>query len=103
VGIDVPHFLHPGSARRQVGRSHAFPKGTITKLERSPKSHRTRGRAMMGDTTKARQKKPGEKQPGKYNYNPGNMSGTTIDIVKDEAEQENNVDRIQSRHEHPRE
>jgi len=54
---------------------------------------------MMGDTKKRNQRQPGEKQPGKYHYNPGNMSGKTIDIVKGEAEQENNADRIRSRHE----
>lgn len=58
---------------------------------------------MMGDTKKPNQKQPGEKPPGKYHYNPGNMSGKTIDIAKDEDEQENNVDRIRSRHEHTKE
>jgi hypothetical protein len=57
---------------------------------------------MMGDTKKPKSKKPGEKKPGKYHYNPGNMSGKTIDIVKDESEQENNSDRIGSRTEHAR-
>jgi hypothetical protein len=52
---------------------------------------------MMGDSMKPKQKRPGEKRPGKYHYNPGNMSEKTIDIVKDEADQENNVDRIRSR------
>lgn len=42
-------------------------------------------------------KQPGEKKPGKYHYNPGNMSGKTVEIGKDESEQENNVDRIKSR------
>jgi hypothetical protein len=44
---------------------------------------------MMGDTWKPSQKKPGERPLGK--------SGKTIEIVKDKTEQENNVDRIQSR------
>jgi hypothetical protein len=48
-------------------------------------------------------KKPGEKEPGKYHYNPGNMSGKTVEIGKDESEQENNVDRIKSRSEKPHE
>jgi hypothetical protein len=48
-------------------------------------------------------KKPGEKEPGKYHYNPGNMSGKTIEISKDEPERENNVDRIKSRSEKPHE
>ncbi len=44
-------------------------------------------------------KQPGEKAPGKYHYNPGNMSGKTIEILKDGSEQQNNRDRIQSRRE----
>lgn len=48
-------------------------------------------------------KNPGEKEPGKYHYNPGNMSGKTIEITKDESERENNVDRIKSRSEKPHE
>ena len=29
----------------------------------------------MGNTKDPKQKQPGEKPPGKYHYNPGNMSG----------------------------
>ena len=57
---------------------------------------------MMGDT-KPSEKKSGEKPEGKYHYNPGNMSGKTIEIGKDESEQENNVDRIRSRTERTKE
>ena len=53
----------------------------------------------MADNKNPKQKQPGEKEAGKYHYNPGNQSGKTIDIVKPESEQENNVDRIQNRHE----
>jgi hypothetical protein len=53
----------------------------------------------MADNKNPKQKQPGEKEAGKYHYNPGNQSGKTIDIVKPESEQANNVDRIQSRHE----
>jgi hypothetical protein len=49
------------------------------------------------------EKQPGEKTPGKYHYNPGNMSGKTAEIYKDESEQENNIDRIHSRDEPPHE
>lgn len=55
----------------------------------------------MADSKNPNMKQPGEKQPGKYHYNPGNMSGKTIEIVKDEAEQENNVDRVKNRREQP--
>ncbi|HEY8669986.1 MAG TPA: hypothetical protein VIL63_04030 [Terriglobales bacterium] len=49
------------------------------------------------------EKQPGEKKAGKYHYNPGNMSGKTVDINKDESEQQNNVDRIKSREAPPHE
>ncbi|MBV9529794.1 MAG: hypothetical protein JO283_01660 [Bradyrhizobium sp.] len=53
----------------------------------------------MADNKDPRQKRPGEKQAGKYHYNPGNQSGKTVEITKPEAEQENNTDRIRSRRE----
>ena len=53
----------------------------------------------MATNKDPKQKQPGEREPGKYHYNPGNQSGKTIETTKPEAEQENNVDRIQSRHE----
>jgi hypothetical protein len=43
------------------------------------------------------QKRPGEKEPGKYHYNPGNMSGKSMDSCKPESEQRANADRIRSR------
>ena len=51
----------------------------------------------MADNKNPDVKQPGEKQEGKYHYNPGNQSGKTADILKDESEQENNTDRIDSR------
>ena len=57
---------------------------------------------MMGDTKKPEPKKPGEKKSGKYHYNPGNMSGKTANINKDDSEQQNNIDKIQSRKAPPR-
>jgi hypothetical protein len=35
------------------------------------------------DPQKTTQKKPGEKRPGKYHYNPGNMSGKEAGIFKE--------------------
>ena len=59
----------------------------------------------MSDTPKAGEKtedkKPGEKQPGKFHYNPGNMSGKVADAEKDPAEQTNNLDRVESRGDAP--
>jgi hypothetical protein len=41
-------------------------------------------------------KKPGEKEPGKSHYNPGNMSGKKAGMRK-ESEQEKSADPLQSR------
>ena len=48
----------------------------------------------MADNRDPNQKQPGEKEPGTFHFNPGNMSGKTIE----ESEQQANADRIQSRH-----
>ncbi len=56
----------------------------------------------MANNKDPHQKQPGEKEPGKFHYNPGNQSGKTADITKPESEQENNVDRIRSRDEESR-
>jgi hypothetical protein len=53
----------------------------------------------MANNKNPNQRQPGEKEPGKFHYNPGNMSGKTIEICKDESERQANKDRIQSRHE----
>lgn len=53
----------------------------------------------MADNKNPNQKQPGERHEGKYHYNPGNQSGKTIESVKPESEQVNNVDRIDSRDE----
>ena len=52
----------------------------------------------MSNNKSPDQQQPGEKPPGKFHYNPGNMAGKTIEIGKDEAEQRNNADRIENRH-----
>jgi hypothetical protein len=51
----------------------------------------------MANNKNPKEKQPGEKTPGKYHYNPGNMSGKTAESNKPESEQQNNVDRIKSR------
>ena len=53
----------------------------------------------MANNKNPNQKQPGEKEPGKDHYNPGNMSGKTIEICKDECQQQANAGRIRSRHE----
>lgn len=51
----------------------------------------------MADSKSDNQKQPGEKAAGKYHYNPGNQSGKAVEVTKPESEQENNVDRINTR------
>jgi hypothetical protein len=51
----------------------------------------------MANNKNPNKKRPGEKPPGKYHYNPGNMSEKVADIHKDESNQENNRDTIESR------
>jgi hypothetical protein len=53
----------------------------------------------MADNRNPKQKQPGEKESGKYHYNPGNQSGKTVPIIKPESAQENNASRIQRRKE----
>jgi hypothetical protein len=57
----------------------------------------------MADNKSPNEQQPGEKQEGKYHYNPGNQSGKEIDADKPESEQVNNRDRIESRREPPHE
>ena len=56
--------------------------------------------SAMGNNKNPNKKRPGEKEPGTFHYNPGNMSGKTVDICKDESEQRTNVERIQNRRQH---
>jgi hypothetical protein len=45
----------------------------------------------MADNKNPHQKQPGEKEPGKYHYNPGSQSGKPAEIFKPESEQGHNV------------
>jgi hypothetical protein len=51
----------------------------------------------MGNNKNPNRKQPGEKDKGKYHFNPGNQSGKTVEIIKPESERRNNLDRIKSR------
>ena len=51
----------------------------------------------MGNNKNPNQKQPGEKGPGKFHYNPGNMSGKTSGTVKKDK---SDADLIPGRHEH---
>jgi hypothetical protein len=50
----------------------------------------------MANYKNPNERQPGEKKPGKFHYNPGNMSGKTAGIKKDESEQQDDADRIKS-------
>ena len=51
----------------------------------------------MANNKDPNRKQPGEKEAGKYHYNPGNQSGKTVEIMKPESEQENDTDRVKGR------
>ena len=44
---------------------------------------------MTDRTSSETQKKPGEKPPGKFHYNPGNMSGKTVEVGEGEDQPKN--------------
>jgi hypothetical protein len=46
----------------------------------------------MADNKNPHETQPGEKEPGKYHYNPGNQSGKPTEILKPESELGHNVD-----------
>lgn len=57
----------------------------------------------MANNKNPNEKQPGEKKPGKHHYNPGNMSGKTADLFKEDGEKQNNLDTIESREPPPHE
>jgi hypothetical protein len=52
----------------------------------------------MAESRDTKEKQPAHEDQGKFHYNPGNMSGKTVEVGKDESEQQANADRIRSRH-----
>jgi hypothetical protein len=50
----------------------------------------------MANNKSPNEKQPGEKAPGKYHYNPGNMSGKSAGVEKEEPKQNTNIDGIKS-------
>jgi ElaB/YqjD/DUF883 family membrane-anchored ribosome-binding protein len=46
----------------------------------------------MADNKNPNQKQPGEKEPGTFHYNPGNMSGKTADTFNGRSERQTNAD-----------
>jgi low affinity Fe/Cu permease len=75
--------------RRPINRQSS---GVASQIQSS-----NRRKHLMADNRDPNEKQPGEKPEGKYHYNPGNQSDKAIEITKPESEQENNVDRINSR------
>jgi hypothetical protein len=49
----------------------------------------------MPNNKNSNEKKPGEKEPGTFHYNPGNMSGKTIGAPEDESERRTIADQKQ--------
>ena len=47
----------------------------------------------MADNKNPNQKQDGEKQPGKYHYNPGNMAGKTVVPVEPEQKDADRTDK----------
>jgi hypothetical protein len=50
----------------------------------------------MANNKNPNEKQPGEMTPGKYHYNPGNMSGKTVKTCEEGSEKKNDGDRLQS-------
>jgi hypothetical protein len=57
----------------------------------------------MANNKNPNEQQPGERKPGKHHYNPGNMSGKTADLFKEDGEKQNNLDTIESREPPPHE
>lgn len=53
----------------------------------------------MSNNKNPSQKQPGEKAPGTFHYNPGNMSGKTIGTNKDES-RHSDADKMPDHQEH---
>jgi hypothetical protein len=51
----------------------------------------------MGNNKDPNKKRPGEKEPGMFHFNPGNMSGKTAEGCKNPSEEQNNANKKQIR------
>ena len=49
----------------------------------------------MGNNKDPNKKRPGEKEPGTFHYNPGNMSGKAAEGCKNQSEEQNNANKKQ--------
>jgi len=59
--------------------------------------------ADNGNNQNPNKKRPGEKPEGTYHYNPGNQSGKTKSVPKDQPVQRNKEDATENREKHSRE
>jgi hypothetical protein len=57
----------------------------------------------MANNKNPNAKQPGEKAPGKFHYNPGNMSGKNVKTGEEKSEKKKDGDKLQSRDEVPKE
>ena len=46
----------------------------------------------MTEAKNPKAKQPGEKQEGKFHYNPGNMAGKEVEVGKDDGERKGDAD-----------
>jgi hypothetical protein len=52
---------------------------------------RERQEYYVANNKNPNERRPGEKEPGTFHYNPGNMSGKTVGSHKDDADQQSNT------------
>ena len=57
----------------------------------------------MANNRNPNEKQPGENAPGKFHYNPGNMSGKKVKAGEEGSEKKNDGSKLQSRGEVPKE
>jgi hypothetical protein len=53
----------------------------------------------MANNKNLNEKQPGEKAPGKFHYNPGDMSGKKVKTGEEGSEKKNDGDKLQIRDE----
>jgi hypothetical protein len=56
----------------------------------------------MANNKNPNEKQPGETAPGKFHYNPGNMSGKKVKTLEEGSEKKKDGEKLQSRDEVPK-
>ena len=75
--------------------------GTLLTNTRQPQRNKFQQEHSVANNKNPNLKQPGEKEPGTFHYNPGNMSGKTIGTGKDKSEKQSEADRTRSSTEQP--